>query len=173
MPDRPERYSQLMALDPALLEILACPICEDRPPLREEGDTRDQLKFLQNEVGAISSPFDSFLALRGVKTLALRMERHSQNGLRIAEWLQGRPEVRRVIYPGLESHPDHATARRGPAAVSVRSTIRAFLAVTSETSTVAEEVERHTMSFEGDQSVFESFVGLLDQFDLFFPIIEP
>ena len=69
--------------------------------------------------------------------------------------------------------PDHATARRGPAAVSVRSTIRAFLAVTSETSTVAEEVERHTMSFEGDQSVFESFVGLLDQFDLFFPIIEP
>ncbi|MGC4025585.1 MAG: cystathionine gamma-synthase [Mesorhizobium sp.] len=80
--------------------------------VREEGETRDQLKFLQNAVGAISSPFDSFLALRGVKTLALRMERHSQNGLRIAEWLEQRSDVRRVIYPGLKSHPQHEIARR-------------------------------------------------------------
>lgn len=72
---------------------------------------RDQLKFLQNAVGAISGPFDSFLALRGLKTLALRMERHSANGLKIARWLEARPDVRRVIYPGLESHPQHAVAK--------------------------------------------------------------
>lgn len=80
--------------------------------VREHGELHDRLKFLQNAVGAISGPFDSFLALRGVKTLALRMERHSQNGLKIARWLQARPDVRRVIYPGLESHPQHALAKR-------------------------------------------------------------
>jgi cystathionine gamma-lyase len=80
--------------------------------VREEGDMRDRLKFLQNAVGAISGPFDSFLALRGIKTLALRMERHSSNGMRIARWLEGRRDVRRVIYPGLESHPQHEIARR-------------------------------------------------------------
>lgn len=80
--------------------------------VREEGELRDRLKFLQNAVGAISGPFDSFLALRGIKTLALRMERHSQNGLKIARWLEDRPDVRKVIYPGLESHPQHALAAR-------------------------------------------------------------
>ncbi|MBS3649442.1 PLP-dependent transferase [Pseudaminobacter sp. 19-2017] len=78
----------------------------------EEGDLRDRLKFLQNAVGAISGPFDSFLALRGIKTLALRMERHSSNGMRIARWLEGRRDVRRVIYPGLESHSQHEIAKR-------------------------------------------------------------
>lgn len=77
-----------------------------------EGELRDRLKFLQNAVGAISGPFDSFLALRGLKTLALRMERHSQNGLKIARWLEGRADVRRVFYPGLESHPQHEIAKR-------------------------------------------------------------
>ncbi len=77
----------------------------------DDADLRDRLKFLQNAVGAISGPFDSFLALRGIKTLALRMERHSANGLAIARWLEGRKDVRRVIYPGLESHPQHALAR--------------------------------------------------------------
>ena len=80
--------------------------------VREEGEILDQLKFLQNAVGAISGPFDSFLALRGIKTLALRMERHSANGLKIASWLESRNDVRRVIYPGLPSHPQHAVARR-------------------------------------------------------------
>ena len=80
--------------------------------VREEGEILDQLKFLQNAVGAISGPFDSFLALRGLKTLALRMERHSQNGMRIAKWLEGRKDVRRVIYPGLPSHPQHTIAKR-------------------------------------------------------------
>ena len=77
----------------------------------ENAGLRDQLKFLQNAVGSISGPFDSFLALRGLKTLALRMERHSQNGLRIARWLEARKDVRRVLYPGLESHPQHAVAK--------------------------------------------------------------
>ncbi len=75
-------------------------------------ELRERLRFLQNAVGAVSGPFDSFLALRGLKTLSLRMERHCQNALRIAEWLEGRPGVARVIYPGLPSHPQHALARR-------------------------------------------------------------
>jgi cystathionine gamma-lyase len=78
----------------------------------ENADLRDRLKFLQNAVGAIAGPFDSFLALRGVKTLALRMERHSANGMKIARWLEGRKDVRRVFYPGLESHPQHQVAKR-------------------------------------------------------------
>jgi len=78
----------------------------------ENTELRDQMKFLQNAVGAISGPFDSFLALRGLKTLALRMERHCGNALELARWLETRPEVRRVIYPGLESHPQHELARR-------------------------------------------------------------
>ncbi|MDG4876596.1 cystathionine gamma-synthase [Mesorhizobium sp. WSM4935] len=73
-------------------------------------DLADRLKFLQNAIGAISGPFDSFLALRGIKTLALRMERHSANGLKIAQWLETRKDIRRVIYPGLASHPQHSIA---------------------------------------------------------------
>jgi cystathionine gamma-lyase len=72
----------------------------------------DQLAFLQNAVGAVASPFDSFLALRGVKTLALRMRRHCENAMEIARWLEGRGDVAKVIYPGLESHPQHQLARR-------------------------------------------------------------
>jgi len=72
----------------------------------------EQLAFLQNSIGAVAGPFDSFLALRGVKTLALRMERHSSSGLEIARWLEGRRGVERVIYPWLDSHPQHALARR-------------------------------------------------------------
>jgi cystathionine gamma-lyase len=78
----------------------------------ENAELRDQVKFLQNAVGAISGPFDSFLALRGLKTLALRMERHCGNALELARWLETRPEVRRVIYPGLASHPQHELAGR-------------------------------------------------------------
>ena len=83
------------------------------------GDNRDvaeRLKFLHNAVGAISSPFDSFLALRGIKTLALRMERHCANALKIARRLEARKDVARVIYPGLESHPQHKLAKRQMAA---------------------------------------------------------
>jgi cystathionine gamma-lyase len=72
----------------------------------------DELAFLQNSVGAVAGPFDSFLALRGVKTLALRMERHSASGLAVARWLEARRGVARVIYPWLDSHPQHELARR-------------------------------------------------------------
>lgn len=68
--------------------------------------------FLQNAVGAVASPFDSFLALRGVKTLALRMQRHCENGMQVARWLEARSDVVQVIYPGLPSHPQHDLARR-------------------------------------------------------------
>ena len=71
-----------------------------------------QLKFLQNALGAISGPFDSFLALRGLKTLALRMERTCDSALKIARWLETHPAVEKVIYPGLECHPQHALAKR-------------------------------------------------------------
>jgi cystathionine gamma-lyase len=67
---------------------------------------------LQNAVGAIASPFDSFLALRGLKTLALRMERHCANALAVALHLSRHPRVLRVYYPGLRSHPQHALAQR-------------------------------------------------------------
>lgn len=72
----------------------------------------ERLAFLQNSVGAIQGPFDSFLALRGLKTLALRLERHCANALGLAAWLEAHPAVARVAYPGLESHPGHAVARR-------------------------------------------------------------
>ena len=75
-------------------------------------DLADQLKFLQNATGGIQGPFDSFLALRGLKTLALRMERHCASALKIAGWLEGRKDVRAVTYPGLESHPQHDLAKR-------------------------------------------------------------
>jgi cystathionine beta-lyase/cystathionine gamma-synthase len=72
----------------------------------------ERLAFLQNAVGSIPSPFDCFLANRGLKTLALRMERHCANALEVARWLERHPKVERVIYPGLPSHPQHALARR-------------------------------------------------------------
>jgi cystathionine gamma-lyase len=67
---------------------------------------------LQNAIGGVSGPFDSFLILRGIKTLALRMERHCANALTIAQFLEKHPKVERVFYPGLESHPQHALAKR-------------------------------------------------------------
>src|SRR5213594_4085398 len=72
----------------------------------------ERVKFVQNSVGAILSPFDSWLVLRGVKTLPLRMRAHDENGLRVARHLEGHPKVKRVLYPGLPSHPQHDLARR-------------------------------------------------------------
>ena len=71
-----------------------------------------RLGFLQNAIGAIAGPFDSFLALRGLKTLALRMERHCSNAASLAVTLESHPKVRRVRYPGLSSHPQYALAKR-------------------------------------------------------------
>jgi cystathionine gamma-lyase len=72
----------------------------------------DQLAFLQNAVGAVAGPFDSFLAMRGLKTLALRMERHCANAFSLASWLEQHPKIRLVRYPGLPSHPQHELAGR-------------------------------------------------------------
>ncbi len=71
----------------------------------------DRMWFLQNSVGAIAGAFDSFLVLRSLKTLALRMERHCANALEIARWLEEQPQVEKVMYPGLKSHPQHDLAR--------------------------------------------------------------
>src|ERR1700674_1546895 len=78
----------------------------------ENAALRERLTFLQNAVGAIQGPFDSFLALRGLKTLALRMERHCENAMEIARWLALEPKVESVRYPGLEKHPQHVLAKK-------------------------------------------------------------
>jgi cystathionine gamma-lyase len=72
----------------------------------------EQMAFLQNSVGAVSGPFDAFLAMRGLKTLHLRMKAHCENALELARWLEKHPAIERVIYPGLKSHPQHALAKR-------------------------------------------------------------
>ena len=79
--------------------------------VRADKSLQDRLKYLQNALGSVSSPFDSFLTLRGIKTLALRMERHCASALAIARFLERHPKVERVHYPGLESHPQHALAK--------------------------------------------------------------
>ncbi|WP_347290536.1 PLP-dependent aspartate aminotransferase family protein [Kluyvera georgiana] len=78
----------------------------DNPTLAE------QLGYLQNAVGGVLDPFSSFLTLRGIRTLSLRMERHSSNALALAQWLEQQPQVEKVWFPWLESHPDYALARR-------------------------------------------------------------
>ena len=75
-------------------------------------DLAERLGFLQNAAGAVPGPMDCWLALRGIKTLPLRMRQHDANGRRIAQWLSGRPEIARLYYPGLPSHPQHQTAKR-------------------------------------------------------------
>ncbi|HET7371328.1 MAG TPA: cystathionine gamma-synthase [Gammaproteobacteria bacterium] len=72
----------------------------------------EQMAYLQNSVGSIAGPFDSYLALRGAKTLAVRMERHGANAMELAGWLEKHPQVEQVIYPGLASHPQHDLAKR-------------------------------------------------------------
>jgi len=80
--------------------------------VRTDSPLAERLAYLQNAVGAVSSPFDSFLTLRGIKTLAVRMERHCANALAVAQFLASHPKVERVYYPGLQTHPQHALARR-------------------------------------------------------------
>ncbi len=78
----------------------------------DRGDLAERMKFLQNAIGSIPSPFDCFLVNRGLKTLALRMERHCANAAKIADFLTGHQQIEKVIYPGLESHPQHEVARK-------------------------------------------------------------
>ena len=80
--------------------------------LLNDDELREKVAFLQNAAGAVPSPFDSWLDIRGLKTLDLRVKQHSRNALKIAQWLETRPEVERVLYPGLESHPGHEIAAR-------------------------------------------------------------
>jgi cystathionine gamma-lyase len=77
-----------------------------------DDELHQRLAFLQNAVGAVPSPMDSFLVLRGTKTLHVRMQRHEENAGALATWLAGHPQVAKVIYPGLESHPQHALAKK-------------------------------------------------------------
>jgi cystathionine gamma-lyase len=78
----------------------------------DRDDLYERLKFLQNAIGAVPSPMDCFLVMRGLKTLHVRMERHEQNALKIAQFLESHSKVERVIYPGLKSHPQHDIARK-------------------------------------------------------------
>jgi cystathionine gamma-lyase len=80
--------------------------------LTSDAELFERLRFLQNAVGGVPSPMDSFLVLRGLKTLHVRMDRHGENALAIARFLEGHPQVEKVTYPGLPSHPQHALARK-------------------------------------------------------------
>lgn len=80
--------------------------------LTSDGALHERLAFLQNAVGGVPSPMDSFLVLRGLKTLHVRMARHAENAMALARFLEGHPQVERVAYPGLPSHPQHALAKR-------------------------------------------------------------
>jgi cystathionine gamma-lyase len=80
--------------------------------VRADQGLQERLAYLQNAIGGVSGPFDSFLTLRGIKTLALRMERHCANALAVAQFLEGHEKVRKVFYPGLASHPQHALAKQ-------------------------------------------------------------
>ena len=78
----------------------------------DDAGLAEQMTFLQNAVGGVQGPFDSFLALRGLKTLHLRMRAHCESALQLARWLESHPAIEKVIYPGLASHPQHALAKR-------------------------------------------------------------
>jgi len=80
--------------------------------LRDDPELIEKMAFLHNAVGSILGPFDSFLAMRGLKTLALRMRQHTESAMAIAAWLEAHPKVERVVYPGLASHPQHELAKR-------------------------------------------------------------
>jgi len=116
----------------------------------------ERLRFLQNAIGAIAGPFDSFLALRGLKTLALRMERHCDNALAIARRLETHPKVAQTIYPGLKSHPQHALAKRQMSAFGgiVTLVLKGGLAATKR---VLERTELFTLaeSLGGVESLIE------------------
>jgi cystathionine gamma-lyase len=112
---------------------------------------------MQNAIGGVSGPFDSFLTLRGIKTLALRMERHCSNAQAIAEFLEGHARVEKVYYPGLPSHPQHALAKRqmkGGYGGIVTAVLRASL---DDTRRVLERCELFSLaeSLGGVESLIE------------------
>jgi cystathionine gamma-lyase len=125
--------------------------------VRADESLRERLGYLQNAIGGVSGPFDSFLTLRGIKTLALRMERHCSNAQAIAEFLEGHARVEKVYYPGLPSHPQHALAKRqmkGGYGGIVTAVLRASL---DDTRRVLERCELFSLaeSLGGVESLIE------------------
>jgi cystathionine gamma-synthase len=110
-----------------------------------DGELAEKIGFVQFAVGAVSGPMDAFLTTRGLKTLGVRMERHSENAQKIAEWLVGRPGIERVLYPGLPEHPGHELAakqmRRFGGMVSVQ-----FAGGEAAARTVAESTRLFTLA---------------------------
>ncbi len=80
--------------------------------ITNDSELATRIHHVQNSMGGIAGPFDAWLVLRGIKTLALRMQRHAENGMAVAKFLESHPKVERVLYPGLESHPQHAIAKK-------------------------------------------------------------
>ena len=118
---------------------------------------RERLAFFQNAVGAVPGPMDCYLVLRGTKTLSLRMDRHCANALAVARFLERHPRIRRVHYPGLESHPGHAVARRQMRAYG------AMLAVELKKDTIAAAARVVTsvrvFTFAESLGAVESLIG--------------
>ncbi|WP_375205393.1 cystathionine gamma-synthase [Hyphococcus sp.] len=122
----------------------------------DDKELGERIAFLQNSVGGIQGPFDSFLALRGLKTLALRLERSSANAMALSQWLEAHPAVDRVTYPGLKSHPGHEVAKRQMSAFGGMVTI--FLKGGLDAAkTMLERVELFTLaeSLGGVESLIE------------------
>ncbi len=80
--------------------------------ITKDKDLHEKIKFFQNAIGATPGPFDSWLVLRGIKTLAIRMKKHEENAIKIAEFLESQPKIKKVNYPGLKSHPQHDLAKK-------------------------------------------------------------
>jgi cystathionine gamma-lyase len=125
--------------------------------VRADESLQERLGYLQNAVGGVPGPFDSFLTLRGIKTLALRMERHCSNAQAMAEFLEAHPKVEKVYYPGLPSHPQHALAKRqmqGGFGGIVTAVLRASL---DDTRRVLERCELFSLaeSLGGVESLIE------------------
>ncbi|WP_050033827.1 cystathionine gamma-synthase [Halorubrum halophilum] len=122
----------------------------------DDAELDERLGFYQNSVGATPGPFDSFLVLRGTKTLSVRMDRHCENAMELAEWLEGHDDVSRVYYPGLESHPDHDLAAEQMDAFGGMLSFE-FDGTLDQASTVVSETEVFTLaeSLGGVESLIE------------------
>ncbi len=132
----------------------------------EAGPLFERVRFIQGNGGAVPSPFDCWLVLRGVRTLAYRVRAHAEHAMRVAQFLQAQPQIERVHYPGLESHPGHAVAARQmrgfggmlsaelrggePAAMAMAARVRLFTRATSLGGT--ESLIEHRASVEGPES---------------------
>lgn len=140
----------------------------------------EKMAFLHKSIGSIASPFDSFLTLRGIKTLAVRMKQHTQNAQQIAQWLEQHPQIEAVYYPGLQSHPQHALARsqmrcfggmvsfryRGDAAQTQRFLSRCQLFVLAESLGGVESLISHPASMTHASIPWENRqkMGITDNF---------